>query len=190
MNTILTSSHHFHLNSMKNSRVRKEATKIIESYFSGSIIVSEPLFREEVDEITIHLFYYTTSYHFSQKSMEIFTNKMTQLFNKRVSIVLTRVHYPYMNSSILAKYLAHNTTANTFVHFHNAILKYPKFVRNSLPSHITGIRIQVSGRLITEKTIPRVTTNSSVLGSLSNASYIDYGYFTKKNYLGTFTIKV
>lgn len=190
MNTILTSSYHFNGNSIKNTRVQKEAMKMLDSYFSGAIIISEPLFRDKVDEMTITLFYYAPAYHFSQKGIEILTNKLGQLFSKKVSLVITKVHYPYMNSAILAKYLAHNTSANTFVHFHNTILKYPKFVGTSLPSHICGIRVQLSGRLVTERAIPRVTTNSSVFGSLSSADYIDYAYCTKKNYLGTFTIKV
>lgn len=190
MNTILNSSYHFHANSAKNIRIRKEITKIIESYFSGAILLSNPTFDEKSEELTISLFYYTNSYNFSKKGIEVLTNKIAQFTNKKVSIVLTRVHYPYMNSAILAKFLAHNAPANTFVHFHNAILKYPKFVGTSLPSHISGIRIQVSGRLVTERVIPRVTTNSSVFGSLSNADYIDYTHYTTKNYLGTFTIKV
>lgn len=172
------------------SQSHKEITKLIQSYFQKEIILSDPLFREKSDKLTISLFYYAVEPRFAQKSIEVLTTEITNLVDKEVCIVLTRVYYPYINSSILAKYLIHNSSANTFVHFRNAILRYPKFARNDLPSHICGIRIQLSGRLATERIIPRVTKNVSVFGSLSNADYIDYAFHTQKNYLGTFTVKV
>lgn len=172
------------------SQSHKEISRLIQSYFHKGIILSDPLFQEKPNKLTISVFYYAVEPKFAQKSIEVLAREITNLVDKEVSIVLTRVHYPYMNSSILAKYLIHNSSANTFIHFRNAILKYPKFARNGLPSHICGIRIQLSGRLATERIIPRVTKNVGVFGSLSNASYVDYASHTQKNYLGTFTIKV
>ena len=189
MNNFLSQKTHF-FQAPKGQNCHKEISRVIEFYFREGIFLSNPLFQEKSDKLTISLFYYTITPNFSQDSIEILSKRITQIVNKEVSIVLTRVHYPYMNSSILAKYLAHNSPANTFIHFRNAILKYPRFAKSHLPSHICGIRIQLSGRLATERVIPRVTKNANVFGSLSNADYIDYAYHTRKNYLGTFTIKV
>ena len=189
MNNFLSQKTHF-FRPLKGQNSHKEIMKVLESYFQEGTFLSNPLFQEKSDKLTISLLYYTVKPNFTQSSMEILSRQITQIVNKEVSIIMTRVHYPYMNSSILAKYLAHNSSANTFVHFRNAILKYPRFAGSHLPSHICGIRIQLSGRLATERIIPRVTKNVSVFGSLSNADYIDYAYHTQKNYLGTFTIKV
>jgi hypothetical protein len=189
MNNFLSQKMHF-FHTPKGQNSHKEITMIIESYFREGIFLSNPLFQEKSDKLTISLFYYAVEPNLTQSNMETLTKQIMQLANKEVSLVMTRVYYPYMNSSILAKYLAHNSSANTFVHFRNAILKYPRFAGSHLPSHICGIRIQLAGRLATERVIPRVTKNVSVFGSLSNADYIDYAYHTQKNYLGTFTIKV
>lgn len=189
MNSFLSQKTHF-FHTPKGQNSHKEISRMIESYFREDIFLSNPLFQERSDKLTISLFYYTVKPNFSQSSMEILSKQITQIANKEVNIVMTRIHYPYMNSSILAKYLAHNSSANTFVHFRNAILKYPRFAGSDLPSHICGIRIQLSGRLATERVIPRVTKNANVFGSLSNADYVDYAHHTQKNYLGTFTIKV
>lgn len=94
-----------------------------------------------------------------------------QLYKKEVSLVLIRLHYPYLDSYILAQYLAHNAPSNTFIQFKKTIFtKAAKaFHSSDLPSHITGIKVQISGRLITESVIPRMTVKSSLIGSFSSS---------------------
>lgn len=114
---------------------------------------------------------------------------LLSIYEKEVTLVFIRIHYPYLNSNIFAKYLAHNASSNTFVHFQNSILTYPSRNASKLPSNISGIKIQVSGRLLTERVIPRITKKSYQFGTASGG-VVDYAKFTTKNYLGAFTIKV
>lgn len=59
-------------------------------------------------------------------------------------------------------------------------------------SHITGVKIKLSGRLTTQRAAPRKTVQSSRLGSSAigpNAT-VDFSQHTAKNKLGAFTVKV
>nr|WBU10756.1 ribosomal protein S3 [Malassezia cuniculi] len=162
---------------------------------------------------------------FNSNDKEIFNNKIVNLskilsviYNKSVKINITRINYPYLNSNILAKYLSINANTNTFQHFVESIITYPNLNPTgynsiydndnfTLPSFITDITIQLSGRLVTEKAIPRVTKKISRISSdqvslgtkLKQFGYnensernifIDKSSFTSKNHLGSFTIKV
>lgn len=200
------------ISSATNSNIK--VTKLIQTYFyhlcntigfqpQKQVLISNPRFSNTSNKITIELFYYIANNknksiknnknltkQFSKDSITVLSKNIAQVYGKEVSLVFTRVYYPYINSSIFSQYLFHNSSANTFVHFQNAILKYPSWHGKELPSYITGIKVEVSGRLTTERIIPRVTKKSMVFGSLSGADYLDYASYTGKNYLGSFTIKV
>lgn len=138
-----------------------------------------------------------------------------KLYNKEVSLVITRTYYPYINSYILAQYLTHNAKTNTFVRFQGDIFARAKNALDSnselrapivnsisqpisainsniapanqqgepfvvdvgisspsfsgkkpgMAAYITGIKVQLSGRLTTEHVVPRITVKSKVLGS-------------------------
>lgn len=175
--------------------MRKIIHEVIITYFHSvstpNVFVSEPIFRETPEKVYITIFYYRNSRKKMEKDRIInLITILTRSIHKEISVDFIRIRYPYMNSSIFARYLCHNANAHTFLHFRNSILKYPKFAGQSLPSHICGVRIQLSGRIITERVIPRVTKNVAVFGSLAKADSIDYGYYTTKNYMGSFTVKV
>jgi len=59
-------------------------------------------------------------------------------------------------------------------------------------SHITGIKIKLSGRLTTQRSSPRQTVQAGRLGSSAKGAYstLDYSQHTSKNKLGAFTMKV
>nr|YP_009445633.1 ribosomal protein S3 [Tremella fuciformis]YP_010180089.1 ribosomal protein S3 [Auricularia auricula-judae]ATX61911.1 ribosomal protein S3 [Tremella fuciformis]ATX61932.1 ribosomal protein S3 [Tremella fuciformis]ATX61955.1 ribosomal protein S3 [Tremella fuciformis]ATX61976.1 ribosomal protein S3 [Tremella fuciformis]ATX61998.1 ribosomal protein S3 [Tremella fuciformis] len=61
-----------------------------------------------------------------------------------------------------------------------------------LPSHIVGIKVRVSGRLMTERSQPRKTVQSVQVGSFSknNLSLVDMASYSTKNKKGAFTVKV
>jgi len=64
---------------------------------------------------------------------------------------------------------------------------------SSVPtSHITGIKIKLSGRLTTQRSSPRQTVQAGRLGSSAKGTYstVDYSQHTAKNKLGAFTMKV
>jgi len=64
---------------------------------------------------------------------------------------------------------------------------------STLPvSHITGVKVKLSGRLTTQRSSPRQTVQAGRLGSSAKGAYstVDYSQHTAKNKLGAFTMKV
>lgn len=185
------------------------------SLINSSFIISKPNFSHTNSKVTIQFFYYTASatesftgktfsnneqgpaYAFRKNFSELSTT-LAQLFQKEVSVIATRLYYPYLNSDILSQYLAYNAPSNTFMDFQEAILTNPSLHKTNLPAHISGIKVQVSGRLVTETVIPRITVKSCLIGSFqcgtNNTTLdrvsIDYSKFTTKNELGAFTVKI
>lgn len=179
------------------------ASSLIESYFFSinnniaSLLWSNATYSHNANKVTIHMFYYSknnpnteksTQESLSKTQVSSLSSSLASLYRKEVSLVLTRIHYPYLNSSIFSKYLAYNAPSNTFVHFQDSILSYPSRNASELPSYITGIKIQLAGRLLTEPVVPRITKKVALFGSFSGM--VDYAKYTTKNELGTFTIKV
>lgn len=181
-------------NGMRDSHAKHLATKLITSYFteiSSHYLLSKLHFSMEPTKLTIRFYYYVggTPNPFVVTDLSQLSSVLTKLFGKEVILQATQLHYPYLESSILAQYLAHNASSNTFLHFQEAILSYPSYYASSLPSYITGIKVQLSGRISTEPVVPRMTTKSTQLGSFST-HLMDYSNYTTKNELGTFSIKV
>lgn len=191
----------------------QSATSIIQSFFANKIpgLISKPTIHFTSSKITIQLFYYlprevpignypkTTTPQSSEnlsafkKGISALKKDLAQFYKTEVDLVLTRLHYPYLNSTIFSKYLCHNASSSTFLNFQEAILTYPSISGTDLPAHVSGIKVEISGRLMTEPVIPRVTTKSTLIGSFNSntpSSLIDYTKYTTKNELGAFTIKV
>lgn len=186
------------------------------SVSTTSFLISKPYFSHTNSKVTIQYFYYTASNSFNSKSKKsTTTNKkltagailknfselsttLAQLFQKEVNVIATRLYYPYINSDILCQYLAYNAQSNTFMDYQEAILTNPSLHKTNLPAHISGIKVQVSGRLLTETVIPRITVKSCLIGTFQasprvnkdSTQIIDYSKYTTKNQLGAFTVKV
>lgn len=173
-------------------------TQLLASYFGKATFpdgcfTSLPTFTYTGTSVTVHLFYYLGPASLAGiplESVQALATSLSRLSGKEVHLVLTRVHYPYLNAYILAQFLAHNATSKTFINFQEAILTYPSLNANALPSCITGIKVQLSGRLLTEALVPRMTTNMAVVGAFPEAALVDYASYTTKNEIGSFTIKV
>lgn len=180
------------------------ACALLESYFFsvrdsvGSLLYSSPTYSHSSTKVTVHIFYYSNIKNsnkeksikkfISTTTMSSLGNCLSAIYKKEVSLIMTRVNYPYLNSSIFAKYLAHNAPSNTFIHFQDSIITYPSRNASELPAYISGIKIELSGRLLTEPVVPRMTKKVSLFGSFSGV--VDYAKYTTKNELGAFTIKI
>ena len=193
-NTIMNNSKTFQTGDISNTSTNTQ------------FIISKPYFSHTNHKVTIQLFYYSSpmnvvtsavssnnEYDTFKKNISGLSTALAQLFQKEVNLITIRLHYPYLNSDILTKYLAYNASSNTFINFQEAILTNPSLHNTSLPAHISGIKVQVSGRLVTETVVPRVTVKSCLIGSFSVNNpfqFIDFSKFTTKNELGAFTVKV
>ena len=182
-----------------NSAKEKSVSSLIQSYIlaikNPSLLCSKPKYTYTSTKVTIQVFYYVSAREkdtFGNKGTQAFfsiSDSLVSIYGKEVSLIFTRIHYPYLNSYIFAQYLVHNSPSNTFIHFKDSILKYPSRNISRLPASICGIKIEVSGRLVTERVVPRISKKSVQIGSAANA-IVDYSKFTSKNFLGSFTVKV
>lgn len=191
-----------------NTTTAKKNNTVSGNVSNSYFIISKPNFSHTNSKVTILFFYYTASNTafggknsstnelgpFRKNFSELSTT-LAQLYQKEVNVIATRLYYPYLNSHILSQYLAYNAPSNTFMDFQEAILTNPSLHKTNLPAHISGIKVQVSGRLVTETVIPRITVKSCLIGSFqrnanNSTQIIDYSKFTTKNELGAFTVKV
>lgn len=190
--------------------------------WNGSIFISSPIYKHSSNKVSIQMYYYVSNSGndlLSNESLENLSTILSVVFEKKVNLELTRMKYPYMNAEILAKYLVSEVSSG--VKFQRVWKKLEKQVplhiygvgkvgeKGSviLPSYISNIRVEVSGRLKNEKVIPRVTDKSAILQkpnavssqflnsknlSMSSvkSTVVDYGKHTYKNDLGAFTMKV
>ena len=194
-----------------NNTTKKNITSNNNLSTSSSFFISKPKFSHTSSKVTIQFFYYTASPNGVFSPTHAYNNKVTtgsfrkdfselsttlaQLYQKEVNVIATRLYYPFLNSDILSQYLAYNAPSNTFMDFQEAILTNPSLHKTNLPAHVSGIKVQVSGRLVTETVIPRITVKSYLIGSFQRTTnnttqIIDYSKYTTKNELGAFTVKV
>lgn len=202
--------------------IQRQALSIIQSFFyssvpvqgqeafqnnvknkeKGGVLLGKPLFTVTAEKVTIQLFYYGDN-SISNKKLSSLGSALTRswgAYTGTVELQVIKLNSSVLDSSIFAQYLTHNASKYSF----NLILD---MLKNSLPtvssegsldstlnptSHITGIKVKLSGRLVTQTSGPRQTVQTGRIGSSSRGVYstIDYNQHTNKNKLGTFTMKV
>lgn len=146
---------------------------------------------------------------------------LSKFFKKPVELDLIRLHQPYYDSNILVNFLAliinkNNISACIHKLFEKNIVKMPmaEDYKNWLPSYgglgpfdqqaepqlsliqsaayLSGLNIKISGRLMREPIIPRMTTKKFEKGftAIGKINYSDKARFTHKNRKGAFTITI
>lgn len=174
----------------------------------------------------------------SSYTLKTLTNALIQLYESvlerpvNVQLELARQYQPYMDASILAQYLAINASRFGFNRMINVLLNVVPFLnpKNSFfslggntqsrlsqvnqdfgqqqISYITGIKVQLSGLLTSQRNRSRKTVYTASAGTLNSSATenglslntathnqnrtmsIDYGSYTSKSRLGAFTVKV
>lgn len=141
----------------------------------------------------------------NHKQLQYLCNSLSKCFKKPVELELIRLYYPYNDSQILANSigLLSKNIRNRFRTlvdntFNFSKIKNPtKMLQQKtrisiLPSFITGIKIRLGGRLLSQKVIPRFTVQTFQEGSLARtkANIVTSSRFTHKNKRGTFSITV
>lgn len=175
---------------------------IIITYFFTVIeaLPSKPIFTIKNKKIHIKLFYYRPEGAFNNNRINNLGRLLSEVLNRGVQLEFVKLYYPHLNSHILAKYLRLNTKQHTFRKLElelfkkRPLIKYPQLpLKYKLPTRIVGIKIEISGRLETERSKPRQTVSIAQLGSINSnnkTSFVDYGSYTSKNAKGAFTVKV
>ena len=193
----------------------RQASKVLVNFFDSVLaLASKPSFTSTGEaagnngQVVINMFYYAPKDKaLSDSAINSVGKVLSKLFNARVELRLVRLHYPYLNSYILAQYIAINTAKYNFTRIisrlwgANIIFSAPvqqqsrkdnvlAVTSNSAPtSYIKGVKVKVSGRLVTQRSVPRKTVETAQTGTFSN-SRVDSASFTSKNKKGAFTVKV
>jgi hypothetical protein len=214
--------------------VDKIALNIIKHYFQFALI-SKPKLNKDSNKIVINFYYFLNlpiskeknSYKQSriiksslQENLSLkaikFSSlilKLSNLYGKPVELRPVRIHYPYLNSYILAQYIALNIKRGKFNMITRNLFKKAKLVKPSStknyidnikdlikysstrfnPQYLSGIKIVISGRLSQRKAASRTSIVRRSIGTLSlnsSNSLIDASKFTFKGKNGAATVKV
>jgi Mitochondrial ribosomal protein (VAR1) len=214
--------------------VDKIALNIIKHYFQFSLI-SKPKFNKDSNKVIISFYYFLNlpvskrlnfgqlkkiqsssgrrpedSRNFEAKKYSNLILKLSKLYGKSVELRPVRIHYPYLNSFILAQYLALNIKAGNFNKLLRNLFKKVKLVKNNNstsitsgdlikyssvfnePQYLTGLKIQVSGRLSQRKAASRTKITKKSIGSLGLSSFstIDASKFSFTGKNGAISVKV
>jgi hypothetical protein len=120
-----------------------------------------------------------------------------------VQLRIVRLHHPYLNSSILAQFLAMNASKYGFARLRQYVLSAIPLTTISTPvpsgatgasapaSLVVGVKVQVSGLLTTQRMAPRKTVSTVSAGTFHGpGTHVDYSSHTSKSALGSYTVKV
>jgi len=213
--------------------VDKIALNVIKHYFQFALI-SKPKFNKDSNKIVISFYYflnlpvskrlnpYGQSKRIQSSLQEDLTPlkaikfsslilKLSNLYGKPVEIRPVRIHYPYLNSYILAQYMALNIKAGNFNKLIRNLFKRAKLVENNnsisskytdlirysslinSPHYLTGLKVQISGRLSQRKAASRTRVVRKSIGTLRLGSFtssIDASKFNFTGKNGAVTVKV
>jgi ribosomal protein S3 len=142
---------------------------------------------------------------------------LSNLLNLKVELQLNNLKYPYHDSTILAKLIAFNANNKRFTSLMSIIYKKASIITKNLrtykhnidyfdiisgsknlkihktvPTVLSGLKVKISGRLITQRVIPKKTISKIEKGGFrkTKKTIVDYATFTNKNKRGSYTVKV
>jgi hypothetical protein len=200
----------FNKKGIQNSSVgiNKIVFTFLESTFlTMSCLISKPVIIITPNKVVIHLFFYLNKFNFRKNLLNINNDKLqslclilSKIYKKPVELELDRLHYPYYDSNILSNMigLISNIVKLRFIikklftiakikKTHNFMNKY-----SIIPSFLSGFKIRVAGRLLTQRVIPRLTVKTIQRGNLARgkAQFVNSARFSNKNKRGSFSITV
>jgi hypothetical protein len=201
-----------HINTNYLSIISKNLYDLLfNSFLSMNSLISKPFFEITNDKVIIHLFFYL----FLNKNKKLNINNsftklnklkldalcqiLSHIFKKPVQLELVRLYYPYFDSNIFVNLLSKiinkiqlRVIMKQF--FKKAIIK--NLSNNNLiiliPSLLSGIKIRIGGRLLTQRIIPRKTIKFIRKGTLAKGkiNFLDEARYTNKNKRGAYTLVV
>jgi hypothetical protein len=186
--------------------INKNVFSLLESTFlSMSSLISKPIIVITPNKVVIQLFYYLNKYsnkllNNNNDKLQSLCLNLSKIYKKPVELELDRLHYPYYDSNILSNMigLISNIVKLRFIiknlftiakikKTNNFINKY-----SIIPSYLSGFKIRVAGRLLTQRVVPRLTVKTIQRGTLARgkANFVDSATFSNKNKRGSFSITV
>jgi len=179
-------------------------SEIRERYFASIKILASKFIRTaKRDKIIITGFYYipgNISIGINENQINNLGLILTKLYNRPVELHLNKLTYPYLDRHILSQYVRLLTQKYNFKRIKKRLFRnIPltnheiRYNNDKMISYITGIKIEISGRLITERARPRQTISTAKMGSFikrNKKTSLDYRLHTFKNSNGALTVKI
>jgi hypothetical protein len=196
--------------SIQNSSVgiNKNVFTLLESTFlSMSSLISKPIIIITPNKIVIQLFYYLNNIYSNNNLLNNNNSKLqslclnlSKIYKKPVELELDRLHYPYYDSNILSNMIGLISNIVKLRFIIKKLFKIAKIKKTNnfinkysiIPSYLSGFKIKVAGRLLTQRVIPRLTVKTIQRGTLARgkAQFVNSARFSNKNKRGSFSITV
>lgn len=208
-------------NAVVLSNNNRAASQIIADYFSvfekemneTQVLAGKPVFTALGNKVVVNVFYFIPFLNKNQALNNSTINSLgevlSKLYKSPVELRLVRLHYPYLNSYILAQYIAMNTRKYNLKAITNSLFTRVQLSGSDstplLPAQILGLKVKISGRLTTQRSVPRQTVQTVQIGSFSSSTVaqsagksgatqavgtVEYAAYSSKNKKGAFTVKV
>lgn len=229
------------LTSEKMDALGLAITSLVRNFQLNKTVLTPTVREDQGDPFGIHLGNGQQQTLRVEAGNEIVIDSVNQLSTSLpvVELRFVQLRYPYLDSSILAQYIAMNAGKYNFLRikkllfnkintggFENLSLfpvtcedvstmdqnqvdaKGAKLIGKEqanaqLPSHLTGLKMELAGRLTTQRSIPRKTVSSVHKGSLQKSTGknkthyssktqfgTNFNQFASKNKIGAYTMKV
>jgi len=200
----------FNNKGIQNSSVgiNKIVFTLLESTFlSMSSLISKPIIVITPNKVVIQLFYYLNKFDFKNNllinnndKLQSLCLNLSKIYKKPVELELDRLHYPYYDSNILSNMIGLISNIVKLRFIIKNLFKIAKIKKSNnfinkysiIPSYLSGFKIRVAGRLLTQRVVPRLTVKTIQRGTLARgkAQFVDSARFTNKNKRGSFSITV
>lgn len=197
-------------------KLQTAMTPIIRNHLTSAnpILLGKINYSLLPNKIVIRIPYYSTQSFLQTNTdklgsaLQLLLSSKHQLQNQNISHLELRfipLQYPYLDSYILNQYIAINASKYNFSRIQkllfNKVSPVMEFSSNvnvsetengGLVSKISGLKMELSGRLTTQRSIPRKTVSNAHIGKFKGDSTMtkDTSQYPSKNKLGAFTIKV
>ena len=140
----------------------------------------------------------------NHKKLDLICKILSIYFKKPVELHLVKLNYPYLDSNIFVNLLGLMINNKKLRHimkrfFRFAVIKNiakssaNNLIRtNKIPSFLSGIKIKIAGRLLTQRVVPRKTVKIIRRGAFARGkvNFLDIARYTSKNKRGAFSITV
>ena len=176
-----------------------------------SSIISTPCFYVTPKNVIINLFFLVINNKIANKNflelnknkLQGLSSKLSKIFKKPINLELTQLYSVSNNSNILVNILGKLglKRKNSFTRIIGRFLKHQSkkifFRKNQnqisrFSTILTGVNINLGGRLMRGKIVPRRTVKKIQYGSLarSKSNYVTTARLTQKNKRGSFSFTV
>jgi ribosomal protein S3 len=177
------------------------ARTVIRGLWHGKAIVGKPRLAVTDSTVSLLLPYYSEGALAPRDAQQAAAALGKLLGGRHLELRLVRLRYPYLDSAVLAEFLAQSMARDVkparFQTLVRSLFRNAKTVARAgelvLPSWLSMVKVQLSGRLLSERVRPRQTVQVASVGQRalpSGQQAIDYARYETKNKRGALTVRV